>query len=178
MVGGSLLLVGLTACGGGNVSTVTITNTATVTVSPTPTPTTAAGTRPAPSSTAGTATSASSAAGTSPALEASMPPLGSPVPTSAAQETILTVRLQAYDPATGTLTFVPQETIETEGAASAVLSDPVGATQLTAQVTPQTNIKFDKYGTDIAAAIKANAVYCNMVLEGNQVTWLYEVYVT
>jgi hypothetical protein len=182
VVGGSLLLVGLTACGGATVSTVTITNTATVTASATSSPTaagTSAGTRSSGSSTAATSSAgASSAPVTSPALEASMPPLGSPVPTSASEETILTVRLQAYDPATGTLTFVPQDVIETEGAATAVLSDPVGATQLTAQVTAQTSVKFAQYGTDIAAAIKANEVYCNMVLQGSQVSYLWELYAT
>lgn len=187
MVGGTLLLVGLTACGGATVSTVTITNTATVTASAAtssgPAASTSAGTRPAPSSTAaksssGASASASNAAGTSPALEASMPPLGSPVPTSAAQETILTVRLQAYDPATGTLTFVPQDVTEAENDGSAILSDPVGATQLTAQVTPQTSVKFVNHGSDIAAAISANEVYCTMVLQGSQVSYLWELYAT
>lgn len=180
----------LTACGGGTVSTVTVTDTATVTVSAAASSAsgTSATTRPSASAAAGSTAVASSAGGssaagsggaaTSPALEASMPALGSPVPTSAAQETILTVRLQSYDPATGTLTFVPQDVIETEGDASAVLSDPVGATQVTAQVTAQTNVKFLRYGTDIGAAIKANDVYCNMVLDGSQVTYLWELYAT
>lgn len=90
----------------------------------------------------------------------------------------MTVRLQAYDPATGTLTFIPQDVVGTEGDASAVLSDPVGATQVTAQVTAQTNVKFLRYGADIGAAITANDVYCTMVLDGSQVSYLWELYAT
>lgn len=172
------LLVGLAGCGGGTVATVTVTDTVTAA----PSSPAAASTLPSathPSGHRGSATADPTAAAVTSAPPSAGPPsTTASTPASAAAETILTVRLEAYDPATGTLTFVPQDLVDTVGDTTAVLSDPAQSIPSTATVTAQTNVRFTDQGRDISAAIAAGKAYCNMVLEGNQVTWLWELHAT
>lgn len=170
----------LAGCGSGTVATVTVTDTAVSTVTVSAGSSAAVASSPAAGTTSAAPSSPrSSGATTTPTSSGGVATAASGVPTSAAQETILTVRIEAYDPASGTLTFVPQDLVETEGSPTAVLSDPASqAAPSTATVTSETNVKFAEQGRDISAAIAAGAVYANMVLEGNRVTYLWELYVT